>query len=490
MDHEKTPKGSQDKKRLNLRATRAAAPADAAPPWPILVVDDDPQVHDMTGVLLRDFRFLGRGVQALAAYSAAEARAILAQRDDIPVMLLDVVMESDHAGLALARFVRQDLGNQRLRIILRTGQPGEAPEREVMLDYDINDYRSKTELTAQKLFTALVGALRSWNDITTIEKLNATLEARVLERTRELAEAQAFSARLVELLPNPLWVKDLAGHYRLYNRAFREFFGIDDQAWLGHSAEDMLGRHLPAEELDSDCRVLDGSSRREEFETQIPDAAGCPRTLLVTKAALPADGVVPNGIIGMAADITERKGLERELRRLATSDPLTGAPNRRHFTTLASQEMERSHRYDLPLSAIMLDVDHFKKVNDCWGHAVGDELLKVVTEAMNGELREIDVLGRMGGEEFAVLLPQTPLDGAIQLAERLRAAVAAVRLPLAEGCLRITISLGVACRTAGDTQFDHLLGRADRAMYQSKQAGRNRSACWRHDDFPPPPLFH
>ncbi|OJX68539.1 diguanylate cyclase [Magnetospirillum sp. 64-120] len=460
------------RRRLNLKDSRADA-VDPNP-WLVLVVDDDPQVHGMTQVLLRDFRFQGRGFYPVSAYSAAEARAVLESRDDIPVMLLDVVMETDHAGLSLARFIRQELANHRLRIILRTGQPGEAPEREVMLEYDINDYRSKTELTAQKLFTALVGALRSWIDITTIEKLNATLEARVVERTRELAEAQAFSARLVELLPNPVWVKDLAGHYRLYNKSFREFFGIDETTWLGHSAEEVLGPHLPPEELDSDCRVLDGSSRREEFETQIPDCHGQSRTLLVTKAALPADGVVPNGIIGLAVDISDRKGLERELRRLATTDPLTGAPNRRHFSTLAHQEMERSLRYDLPLAAIMLDVDHFKTVNDTWGHSIGDEVLRAVTESMAAQLREVDVLGRMGGEEFAVLLPQTGLDGARQLAERLRQAVASIRLPLVDGVLKTSISLGVACRAPGDTHFDHVLGRADRAMYRAKEGGRDR----------------
>ena len=431
----------------------------------------------MTDVLLRDFRFQDRGVEAISAYSAAEAQAVLASRDDIAVMLLDVVMESDHAGLSLVQVIRQDLSNRRLRIILRTGQPGEAPEREVMLNYDINDYRSKTELTAQKLFTALAGALRSWNDIVTIERLNATLETKVLERTHALAEAQAFSERLVELLPNPLWVKDLAGHYRLYNRAFREFFGVDSKAWLGHSAEEMLGRHLPAEELDSDCRVLDGSSLREEFESQIPDAHGRARTLLVTKAALPADGVVPNGIIGMATDITDRKGLEKELRRLATTDPLTGVCNRRQFTTLAHQELERAHRYDTALAVIMLDVDHFKTINDSWGHASGDEVLRTLTVTMAGELREVDILGRMGGEEFAILLPQTDLAGAWQVAERLRMAIVAMRLPVAEGVLRITASLGVAERQNGETVFDNLLGRADRALYRAKQGGRNQAQC-------------
>ncbi|MGE4280914.1 MAG: GGDEF domain-containing protein, partial [Magnetospirillum sp.] len=128
----------------------------------------------------------------------------------------------------------------------------------------------------------------------------------------------------------------------------------------------------------------------------------------------------------------------------------------------------------LPLSAIMLDVDHFKKVNDTWGHSIGDEVLKAVTQSMLGQLREVDVLGRMGGEEFAVLLPQTGLEGACQLAERLRNAVAAIRLPLAEGVLKTSISLGVACRGGGDTHFDHVLGRADRAMYRAKDCGRDR----------------
>lgn len=169
----------QPKQRLSLRGDRRPAPATPEPmpePWPVMVVDDDPQVHTMTRVLLRDFDFQGRGFQVLGAHSAAEARAMLARHPDVPVMLLDVVMESDDAGLELARHIRQDLGNHSLRIILRTGQPGEAPERRVMLDYDINDYRSKTELTAQKLFTAVVAALRSWTHITTIERLNATLD--------------------------------------------------------------------------------------------------------------------------------------------------------------------------------------------------------------------------------------------------------------------------------------------------------------------------
>ncbi|HTH16683.1 MAG TPA: hybrid sensor histidine kinase/response regulator [Magnetospirillum sp.] len=171
--------------------------APTLPPWRVLVVDDDEQVHAMTRVLLRDFSFDGRGFEMLAAGSAAQAALLLAAEPDIPVVLLDVVMESPDAGLKLVRHIREDLGNRRIRIILRTGQPGEAPERDVVLAHDINDYKSKAELTAQKLFTALVGAVRAWNDIVTIvrlneelEGLNASLEHKVTERTAELRDSR------------------------------------------------------------------------------------------------------------------------------------------------------------------------------------------------------------------------------------------------------------------------------------------------------------
>ncbi len=174
----------------------------AVEPWPVLVVDDDPQVHRMTSVLLRDFEFEGRPFEMVKALSAADARAVLAERPDIPVVLLDVVMETDDAGLRLVRHIREELGNTRMRIILRTGQPGQAPERDVVVAYDINDYKAKSELTAQKLFTALIGALRSWRDIVTIERHRQGLE-RIVNATPPLFETRSMRA-LVERLADQL----------------------------------------------------------------------------------------------------------------------------------------------------------------------------------------------------------------------------------------------------------------------------------------------
>lgn len=169
-------------------------------PWPVLVVDDDPQVHAMTAVLLRDFDFDGRPFEVVSALSAEEAKAVLAQRPDLPVALLDVVMETEDAGLKLVRHIREELGNRRMRIILRTGQPGQAPERDVIVGYDINDYKAKSELTAQRLFTALVSALRAWRDIVTIERNRQGLE-RILSASAQLFEIRqmrSFIERLAE----------------------------------------------------------------------------------------------------------------------------------------------------------------------------------------------------------------------------------------------------------------------------------------------------
>jgi diguanylate cyclase (GGDEF)-like protein/PAS domain S-box-containing protein len=463
---------SPTKRRLAFKGARDRAPEAA--PWPVLVVDDDPQVHQMTSVLLRDFDFQGRRFEVVSAYSAAEARDILRQRPDLPVVLLDVVMESVDAGLELARFVREELNNHSVRIILRTGQPGEAPERRVMLDYDINDYRSKTELTAQRMFTAVVAALRSWSQIATVEGMNALLEARVAERTAELEDARAFAESLVEMLPSPVWYKDCDGRYRLYNRAFRDFFAIGAGSWHGQTGAEALGEQLPAEEAETDAALLAGHAERTDYEATLADDSGMPRALLVSKSLLRRGEGAPRGIVAVATDITERKGLERELRRLATIDSLTGAFNRRHFLAAAAQEMERAVRYGSPLSVLMIDIDHFKQVNDRHGHALGDEVLRKVVDVCRANLREVDVFARLGGEEFAALLPETALAGACGLGERLRRAVAETVVPAAGADLRVTVSLGLVQRAEDETSFDHLLRRADQALYRAKQGGRNR----------------
>jgi CheY-like chemotaxis protein len=147
-----------------------------APRWKVAVVDDDAAVHDGTRFALGDYSLHGRGLELLSARSAAEAREMFRQHPDMAVILLDVVMETEGAGLDLVEFVRKDLKNEAVRIILRTGQPGQAPERRIIVDYDINDYKAKTELTSEKLFTALTAALRSFEQLQKLVETRRGLE--------------------------------------------------------------------------------------------------------------------------------------------------------------------------------------------------------------------------------------------------------------------------------------------------------------------------
>jgi signal transduction histidine kinase/PleD family two-component response regulator len=147
---------------------RVAAATEA--PWQILIADDEEEVHAVTKVALADVVFKGRSLAFLHAHSASSALQLLESNPDIAVILLDVVMEEDDSGLRLVREIRERLGNRRLRIVLRTGQPGQAPERNVVIEHDINDYKSKTELTRQKLLTCVISALRSFDDIVSLEK--------------------------------------------------------------------------------------------------------------------------------------------------------------------------------------------------------------------------------------------------------------------------------------------------------------------------------
>jgi response regulator RpfG family c-di-GMP phosphodiesterase len=150
---------------------------EVAETWKVLIADDEPDVHKVTRMVLHNFSFDGLKLELISAYSGQEAKDIMAQRDDIALAMLDVVMEDEHAGLEVARYIREDLHNRYTRLVLRTGQPGQAPENEVIRNYDINDYKDKTELTTTKLNTLLYATLRSYRDICTLNQHRKGLES-------------------------------------------------------------------------------------------------------------------------------------------------------------------------------------------------------------------------------------------------------------------------------------------------------------------------
>ena len=174
----------------------AQGPPEQIRRWKIAIIDDDHAVHDGTRFALSDYRLNGQGLEILSAYSAADGRQLMRSHPDVAVVLLDVIMETDTAGLDLVEFIREDLKNETVRIILRTGQPGQAPERRVIVDYDINDYKAKTELTADKLFTALTAALRSYLQLQRMVETRRGLEI-IIEAASALFDFRSMQ-RLAE----------------------------------------------------------------------------------------------------------------------------------------------------------------------------------------------------------------------------------------------------------------------------------------------------
>ena len=216
------------------------------------------------------------------------------------------------------------------------------------------------------------------------------------------------------------------------------------------------------------------------FPGEIASTLGNPNLLILPKLINIAAGVVVLGLLLMhwlPKAITERFRSEQDradLLMLATEDALTGIFNRRHFETAGRAEWARFQRYGRPLSLLILDIDNFKAINDRFGHAAGDLILKSIAQSCQAVRRPTDVVARIGGEEFAILLPETDEASAVLVAERLRKQIASVAHTLGGKEVRVTVSVGVAGGTLSMSSLEAMQRRADEALYTAKAAGRNR----------------
>lgn len=253
--------------------------------------------------------------------------------------------------------------------------------------------------------------------------------------------------------------------------------------WLGYSRDEVVGKmRLPdlltpagVQLFQETFPALKQAGHVHDVELKVKRKDGTLLPVLVSSTAIyDASGRYVSSRSTLF-DLTERKKWEHELERQARKDVLTGLNNRRYFFELAEQELARSRRHGEALTLLMMDVDHFKIVNDTYGHDIGDAALKKLSEICMQTFRVIDIVGRIGGEEFAALLPETGTKQALEVAERLRQAVERAGVRLENGSIvRFTISVGVASFGAADDKIAAVLKRADAALYRAKDSGRNR----------------
>jgi diguanylate cyclase (GGDEF)-like protein/PAS domain S-box-containing protein len=250
---------------------------------------------------------------------------------------------------------------------------------------------------------------------------------------------------------------------------------------LGYSNEDVVGKNpkvLQGPDTDNNTResIRTAMASRERIRTQILNysKSGQPLWMDINIVPIFNDRGELAYFAAIERDLTEHKMLQSRLEILASTDALTGLPNRQAIMGKANNEFSRAKRYSRPLSVVMIDVDHFKLINDQHGHAAGDHVLTNVGHILGDSLRDSDVLARIGGEEFVLLLPDTPQANAEFVAERMRAQLANSTIRFEDIELKITASFGVAAISDIDENLEQLLSRADHAMYDAKHSGRNK----------------
>jgi diguanylate cyclase (GGDEF)-like protein/PAS domain S-box-containing protein len=324
------------------------------------------------------------------------------------------------------------------------------------------------ELLSGNVVNALVNARL----VAELHHLAATLEQRVEERTRALRDSEARTLNLLRSIPLPLTVTRRRDSTFVYaNARAAALAGMPAEALVGRGPVSFYRRPEDRERMFAEYRR---TGMLQDHEICLRDAEDRDVWVLFSIVPIVYDGEPAD--LSTIVDITGRKTAENQLRRAVSTDHLTGLHSRGHFLALAQAEFGRAEHAGLPLAALMLDVDHFKGINDRHGHAMGDVALRAVARTCAAVSRSADMVGRLGGEEFCVLMPNTTAAEAGRVAERLRIALGALRLRADGGAeVALTASLGVAQRQAGDGDtLDRLMARADAALYAAKRAGRDR----------------
>jgi diguanylate cyclase (GGDEF)-like protein/PAS domain S-box-containing protein len=294
---------------------------------------------------------------------------------------------------------------------------------------------------------------------------------------QELRKSEQLFRNVLENAPIGMALVALDNHFKQVNQAFCRIAGYTWEELMALTTSDITHPDDNKSYQTIVQRLKDGEIDAYEIEKRYLHKDGTIVWVQLTASLLRNESGKPYQIIKQVQDITGRKQLEFDLERQAHTDYLTGLANRRHFLKLAEHEFAHVRRYGGDLAVAMLDLDHFKNINDSYGHQVGDIVLKTLAALCHQMLRNVDVIGRIGGEEFAILFPETDMQEAHEIVERLRIAIANKDVPTAEnGAIRFTASIGIATYTPSDADIDILLNRADKALYEAKMTGRNRVA--------------
>lgn len=380
-------------------------------PWKVLIVDDDPEIHSVTQLALSDLMVLGRRLEYLHAYSGQDACQIIAEHDDMVLVLLDVVMETDDAGLNVVKHIREKLERQDIRIVLRTGQPGYAPEESVIKDYDINDYKTKTELTRRKLVTTVYAAIRSYQQIAAVSQNRLGLE-KIIGAASELLELHSvhdYAAGVLKQLSllstsrNSLFCA--RGHGIVQGAEDLSFYVLGQAGLSTNSVDKKL------DTLQDDIASLQVASCFQQKQhiysssnATLYLASGSYRAVIYLNLLRELTELEQQLIEVFLTNIAigyENVHLFHKLRNAAYKDWLTDLPNRLEFVKLLDEFVQNKNT---DLVAALVDINHFSDINAGLGQDIGNQLLIAISKRMLSMGDECQ-FARIGADVFGIIGP-------------------------------------------------------------------------------------
>lgn len=320
-----------------------------------------------------------------------------------------------------------------------------------------------------EIWTAVTERVIDWHGEPAVQ-INTYDISQQMVIEQNLLKSEQHLRAILEILPYPIYIASRGNGQLLFvNRKTCLLFHQSAGQLLKSKSSDFF---VNPKERDEMRDLLNTIPDIRDVEVKLKTAQG--REFVAEIAAIATDYAGTPAVLVALNDISQRKDLETELLRQASTDSLTGVNNRRYFLAQAEQELRRSRRFARTMSVMMIDIDHFKKINDTHGHATGDAILQGVVKRALESLRQSDSLGRIGGEEFAVILPETEIAAAMDVAERLRQHVCSRALIAEREAVTCSVSIGIAQLSSKDGSIDALLHRADEALYVAKNNGRNR----------------
>ena len=311
----------------------------------------------------------------------------------------------------------------------------------------------------------IIGMCGVSTDITDEKKLQQTVKSQQHLLNAVLDNADAY-----------IYMKDIDRTFQYVNSKVANLFGDTPENIIGKKDTEVLPIEVAEHFHLSDQKVFE-TNEKQIIEESSEDERGELRHYISTKIPYQLEEGVPS-LIGFSTDVTELYALKEEFKKQANTDSLTELYNRRYFTDHSEREFYRAKRHLRIVSLISIDIDHFKNINDCYGHPAGDKVLMSVAKCLLPCIRQEDILARIGGEEFSILLPETTLQSAKVVAERIRLNQSNLSITGEwKGEITLTVSIGVTCIKFEDDTFDDFFRRGDKALYQAKALGRNQVYC-------------